>query len=272
VGEGGGGAIRGVLMPPLLETCRLDVLRGGRHVLRDVTVAVAAGEILAVVGPNGAGKSTWLLACLGLLPFEGRIELDGRPLGSYTPRERARRMAYVPQADPRPIPFTAAEFVRLGRYPYWTGLRAPGRADAAVAREALALTDTARFADRAMSTLSGGERQRVHIAAALAQEPALLLLDEPTAFLDPRHQAETAALLGRLNRERGLGIVLVTHDLNLGAACAHRVLALRDGTVAYLGVADGFLHPGVLESLYEVPFDVTLTASGTRRAFARVPS
>jgi cobalamin transport system ATP-binding protein len=255
-------------LTPLLELRNISVRRGGRAVLRDVSLAVAAGEFLAVVGPNGAGKSTLLLAALGLLPASGAVSLEGRPLAALGARERAQRMAYVPQGDGRPIPFTVAEVVRLGRYPYWDGFRAPGTADAAVCAEALALTDTAALAERPVAALSGGERQRVQIAAALAQEPRLLLLDEPTAFLDPRHQAETARLLRRLHRERGLALIMVTHDLNLAASCAGRVLAVRDGTVSFLGPPAALMRKDVLEPMYDAVFDFAETPAGPR-AFPR---
>ena len=268
VGEGGAGR-DAVLTAPILDARSLVVRRGARLVLDGLDVSVAPGEVLSIVGPNGAGKSTLLLAWLGLLPFAGTLRLAGRDARALSPRERARLLAYVPQSEGRTMPFTVEELVGLGRYAFWHGWRGPDAADREAVREALALTGTTAFARRPVAGLSGGERQKVMIAAALAQDARALLLDEPTAFLDPRHQCETAMLLRRLNRERGLAVVLVTHDLNLGARCADRVLALREGRAVYCGPTGDFLRGEVLEALYDVPFEVTGEAGGAR-AFPRI--
>ncbi|MCR4374990.1 MAG: ABC transporter ATP-binding protein [Acidobacteria bacterium] len=250
-------------MPGLIQVERLVVRRGDREVLHGVTFAVERGGFLAVVGPNGAGKTTLLVAILGLAPPDaGTIALAGRPIQRYSRREVARRLSYVPQSDGRAVSFSVEEFVLLGRYAHRGRFAPPDRDDRRIVRDAMDLTATGTFAERAVSSLSGGERQKVFIAAALAQQADILLLDEPTAFLDPRHQRDTAALLRDLNRTRGLTVVMVTHDFNLAAHCGRDVLALRDGRIAFHGPAEAFLTPDVLEDVYNVPFEVLRPPAG----------
>jgi iron complex transport system ATP-binding protein len=207
-----------------------------RPVVADVSLAVAAGELLAVLGPNGSGKTTLLRLLAGLLaPSAGTVRLDGQPLGRLSRRAVARRMALVPQ-DPRvDYPFTALEVTLMGRAPHQTGLGLPSSRDLAIAEDALARVDAGALAGRVLDHLSGGERQRVFVARALAQEPSVLLLDEPTTHLDVRHQLDTHALLRDLCRERGLACVTVVHDLNLAMAYCDRVVVLAGGRVAVAG-------------------------------------
>jgi iron complex transport system ATP-binding protein len=255
---------------PLIEGEGLSFRRGPRVILKDVTFNVRRGEFLCVTGPNGAGKTTLLLCLLRLVEAEGLLRLNGRPLSSYGRRELARWMSYVPQADGRAIPFTAEDFVLLGRYPLWGRFESSGEKDRAAVRQALERAGAAAFARRPVASLSGGERQKVFIAAALAQEAPLLLLDEPTTFLDPRHQSEMRGLLRSLHRDSGATLVMVTHDINLAALCGDRVLALREGSPAFFGPSAEFLTPAVLEDLYGVPFDV-MEAASRRLAFHREP-
>jgi iron complex transport system ATP-binding protein len=248
---------------PLIDVEGLSVRRGERDVLRDVTFAVEHGGVLAIVGSNGAGKTTLLGALLGLLqPVAGRITLAGRPLRRCTRLEIARLLSYVPQSDGRSVSFSVEEFVLLGRYAHRGRFAPPDREDRRVVRDAMDRTGTGEFAERPVSSLSGGERQKVFIAAALAQQAEALLLDEPTAFLDPRHQAATAALLRDLNGTHGLTVIMVTHDINLAAHCGRDVLALREGIVAYHGSAEAFMTTRVLEAVYGVPFEVLQRPTG----------
>ena len=228
---------------------------GGQVILDRVSATVPARAFLSVVGPNGAGKST-LLKCLNrILPAQpDGISLDGQLLESYTQRDLARLVSYVPQADGRPLPFTVEEFVAMGRYPYLTALAGLSGHDRRVVAEALELTGSDMFRGRVLGSLSGGERQKVLIAAALAQEAEIMLLDEPATFLDYGHQVEVLSLLGRLNRESGKTIVMVTHDLNTALESCDRVLALREGRVAYDGAPAGLLDPARLEDIYRTGF------------------
>jgi len=228
---------------------------GRKQILRDISLAICEGERLAIVGPNGAGKTT-LLKCLDrvLTGGSGSIEISGKPLESYSQKQLALLMSYVPQAAGYIPPFTVHEFVMMGRYPFLSPFSSITQQDRDAVREALRMTRTEAFADRSLHTLSGGERQTVYIAAALAQEAKVLLLDEPTTFLDPRHKADIEMLLMRANRERGVTIVAVTHDINSAALTSDRVVALKDGAVAFCGRAEEFMDGEILQSIYDKSF------------------
>jgi len=228
---------------------------GRKEILRGVSFAVRQGEYLTIVGPNGAGKTT-LLKCIDrILPGgSGSIEVGGRPLASYRQKELARRISYVPQADGRTFPFTVEQFVLMGRYPYLNPFSSIGQEDRQAVRDAMEMTGTAAFADRMLATLSGGERQQVYIAAALAQGAEVLLLDEPTTFLDYRHQSEVRELLARANRDSGVTIVAVTHDLNQAALESDRIVALREGSVVFSGSPEEIMKPEVLAQIYGTSF------------------
>lgn len=204
---------------------------GAAAVLADVNLQFDGAGMVALTGPNGAGKSTLLSIMAGLRPgFRGTVRLNGRPVNEWPRRAFARLVAMVPQSLKIDFPFTAEQVVLMGRTPYAGGFFESPEDWAAVAR-AMELTDVGRFAQRDFRSLSGGERQRVVLASALAQEPRILLLDEPTTFLDLRHQLSIYELLRQLSRE-GLLVIAVTHDLNLAAAYSDRVVALKEGRVA----------------------------------------
>ncbi len=206
-------------------------------ILRDVSTCIRTGETWSVIGANGAGKST-LLKCLMRIHtgWQGQVRLFGRLLKSYSQRELARHMAYVPQAGGDQLfPYTVREFVRMGRYAYSGPFGSAHPDDQSAIEEALVRTDIKSFADRTLETLSGGERQKVFIAAALAQGADILLLDEPTAFLDYRHQAEVCAILRAINSESDATIMTVTHDVNAAIMTGGHAVALRRGRVAWCG-------------------------------------
>jgi iron complex transport system ATP-binding protein len=228
---------------------------GKKAVLRNVSFSVAAREYLSIVGPNGAGKTT-LLKCIDRIQTggKGQIRVFGRPLSSYSQRALARLVSYVPQADGRVFPYTVEEFVLMGRYPYFGPFSSIRPEDRHAVRDALEKTRTAEFAHRRLDTLSGGERQTVYIAAALAQGAKVLLLDEPTTFLDYRHQAEIRELLVRLNQESGVAIVAVTHDVNRAVLDSDRMVAIREGAVVFCGTPAEIMRRQVLQEIYATSF------------------
>jgi iron complex transport system ATP-binding protein len=225
---------------------------GDRAVLHGVSIDVQAGEMLAIVGPNGAGKSTLLKILSGALrPWSGTVELEGRPLGEYDRRAIARRLAMVAQENLVAFRFTVLEIVLMGRAPHLGAFHFETRHDLAIAHAALERFDLIGLARRPIQELSGGERKRVFLARALAQDPHVALLDEPTAFLDLRHVAEIFARLRELRVERGLAVIATLHDLNAAALHADRVLLMKDGAVAGYGTADQVFTADILRAVYE---------------------
>jgi iron complex transport system ATP-binding protein len=218
---------------PLLEAAGVRFAYGPRPAIRDVTLAVGEGEMLAIAGANGSGKSTLLALLSGVRrPSAGTVRLAGRPLAAYDRRALARTVAVVPQETAVAFPYRVAEMVLIGRAPFLSGLGLEGARDLAVAERAMARTGVLALADRPLAELSGGERQRVIVARALAQEPRVLLLDEPTTFLDLRHAIEILELVSDLNRRERLTVVAVLHDLTIAAMYFPRIACLRDGRLA----------------------------------------
>ncbi|MCZ6691325.1 MAG: ABC transporter ATP-binding protein [Planctomycetota bacterium] len=201
-----------------------------------LSLSIRRGEFVGIVGPNGSGKSTLLRLLLGLLqPAKGEVRLEDRPMGEWRTRDVARTVALVPQSTEVTFEFTVGEVVLLGRAPHLWGMGFEGEEDLRIARESLEQVDALSLASRPITAISGGERQRAFIARALAQKTPALLLDEPTAHLDLRHQIEIYEMLRRKNRDDGVTIVLVSHDLNLPGRFCERIVALKEGRVA----ADG---------------------------------
>jgi iron complex transport system ATP-binding protein len=229
----------------------------GRYVLEDVSIAVPRGAIVGLLGPNGSGKTTLLKLLSGTLtPARGRVTLDGAPVRTLSRRDLARRIAVVPQETHSAFDFSVIEIVLMGRYPHLGAFELEGADDLAIAREALAATGTGALEARPFATLSGGEKQRVVIAGALAQASHVLLLDEPTASLDLGFQLEIASLLVRLNQERGVTMVVSTHDLNLAATLCTELVLLKAGHVVAHGATDGVLNAANVRALYGVDADV----------------
>jgi iron complex transport system ATP-binding protein len=234
--------------------------------LRGVDLRLAPGDFVGVIGPNGAGKSTLLRALAGTLPLSGgEARLNGRRLGEYRRREIARLLAVVPAPGTPLFAFTAREHVAMGRTPYLGRLQPDRPEDGAAVDRALAATDTTHLADRMVTELSAGEWQRVSIAQALAQEPHILLLDEPTAFLDLRHQRDISELLARLNTEQGLTIVTVSHDLNLAAEYCPRLVVLAAGRVRADGPPESVLTVELIAEVYGTPVEVDRGPGGKPR-------
>ena len=235
----------------------------GRAILGEVGLELGAKECLAVVGPNGAGKTTLLKIMAGLLaPSRGEGIWESTSYNEISRKNLARRISYVPQSRPLRVPLTVEHLVLLGRYPYLSAFRlAPSATDYQVVTESLELAGMEALRHRKLETLSGGERQSAYIEAALAQQAEVLILDEPTAYLDPRHQRDVAALLLRLKRERGLTILVATHDLNFASLIADRILALRGGRVVACEPPADFLQPKLLMDVFDAPFTVVRPGS-----------
>jgi iron complex transport system ATP-binding protein len=237
----------------LAEAVGLHVRHGARDVLDGVSVTARAGEVLALVGPNGAGKSTLLAALAADLPAAaGVVRLYGRPAAEWSAPELALRRAVLPQSADLSFPFTVEEVVRMGRAPWAT---VDPDADERAVAEAMAATEVAAFAVRRFSALSGGERARVALARVLAQRAPLLLLDEPTAALDLRHQ-ELVLRLCRQRARAGDAVVIVLHDLGLAAAYAHRVAVLRAGHIATAGPPAEVFTASLLSEVYDQQVEV----------------
>jgi ABC-type cobalamin/Fe3+-siderophores transport system ATPase subunit len=242
-------------MPELLRAIDLCFAYGERPTLRGISLSIATGETVALIGPNGSGKSTLIQSLLGHLRATGSITLDGVAISELPRRQIARRMAYLAQAPSFEPGQSVLDVLRVGRAPYWGafGLESPG--DAAVVREVtdrLALGD---LLDRPMDQLSGGQRQRVFIGRCLVQEPAALLLDEPDTYLDLRHQVELGRLIRTLAKEREIGVLWASHDLNQAAAFADRLILLREGAVAAEGSAAEVLRADLLSEVYGVSLE-----------------
>lgn len=233
-------------------------------VLSDLHLRVGDGEMIAILGPNGAGKSTLLKLMAGLLsPQKGGVSLFEKPLNEYRRRDIARFIAYVPQETPVAFAYTAGDYVLMGRRPYHGPLPFETRRDEALARRSMRETDTEEFAGRSMLELSGGERQRVVVSAALAQEPSIMLLDEPTASLDLHYQIQIHSILRRLNRERSITVLVVTHDLNMAALFFPRVVVLSRGRVVADGDPKSVLTEKLLREVYHVGATFSQHPDGT---------
>ena len=235
-----------------LEARAISQSAGGRLLLDRVGLTVRPGEVVGLLGPNGSGKST-LLRILARLaePSSGTVLLNGAPIDSLDRKTTARMLGYLPQSARSEWPISARETVMLGRTPFLSPLARLSEADHTAVEDALAVTDTAHLADRAVTTLSGGERMRVMLARVLAGAPELLLLDEPVTGLDPRHQLEAMLLLDRLAND-GRGTLVVLHDLTLAARFCHRVYVLHGGRVMAEGAPEVALDSTTIAGAFEV--------------------
>jgi iron complex transport system ATP-binding protein len=226
-------------------------------VVRDVSVSIADGGLVGILGPNGSGKTTLLKLLGGLLrPITGRVLIDGQDMCGWSRRALARRIAIVPQETRLAFDYSVRDVVLMGRYPHLGAFELENRGDTAIARDAMAATHTLLLADRPFDTLSGGEKQRVVIASALAQSAGIMLLDEPTAALDPGYQVEVASLLRALNGDRGVTMAVATHDLNLAAGLCRELVLLRAGRIIAAGPTRDVLTRDTVRALYDVEADV----------------
>lgn len=235
---------------------------GSRDILQDVELEARSGEVLAVIGSNGAGKST-LIRCINriLKPYLGTVFLDGKELSSFNAKERACMMGYVPQTAKDAFSFNVMETVLMGRKPHISW--GVGKRDLKIVNSVLLCMGLTQFVERFLYELSGGERQKVLIARALAQEPEVLLLDEPTSNLDVRHQLEVMELVKGIAQQQGKCVLMVVHDLNLAARFADQILMLKDGSVFAAGKPQDVLIPENIKAVYGVESMIVTTKLGS---------
>lgn len=239
-----------------LQTQALTLAYDSTPIIEGLDLAIPSGRITALVGPNGCGKSTLLRGMARLLtPRGGAVYLDGKLIFKLPTKELARRLGILPQSPTAPEGLTVRELVAQGRYPHQHWFQQWSHEDEHMTARALQITGMTALADRPVDALSGGQRQRAWIAMTLAQNTAIILLDEPTTFLDMAHQIEVLQLLQRLNHE-GRTIVLVVHDLNLAARYAHHMIALRDGRVVTAGLPAEVMTPQMLREVFHVEADI----------------
>ena len=243
----------------------------GRTLLQPLTLDLPCGAVIGLVGHNGSGKSTLVkILARQQAATSGSVRFRGRPLGEWRDRAFAREIAYLPQQTPLAPGMRVRELVALGRYPWHGALGRFGANDHAKVAEALALTDTAGFADRHVETLSGGERQRVWLAMLIAQDAGCLLLDEPISALDIAHQVEVLGLIRRLSQTRGVTVVVVLHEINMAARFCDDIVALRHGGLVARGAPAAIMTPAVLEQIYGIAMGVVASPEdGETLAYVR---
>ena len=238
-------------MNPAITTSNLSHFFGKRNVLKHLSFSVEKGDFFIIIGPNGSGKTTLMKLMAGILkPRKGQIEILGLPKLSYTPRALARAVAFVPQRLPVDLPFTVREAVLLGRAPYQGALGIERERDLEIAEQAMQFTEVDHLNSLNIGQLSGGEQQRVFIARAICQEPEIMLLDEPTAALDLAHQVKVMDLMEKLKIEKGITVIMVSHDVNLAAMYSDQVLLLKEGQVVCMGTPSEVLSFRRLEETY----------------------
>ena len=245
---------------PIIQASDLNLRIGSTQLLDDASLAISTGERVAIVGPNGAGKTTLIRCLLGLTqPDSGHIEINGRPLAELSHTELARQVSYVPQQLAERISFTAMEFISMSRYAYGGGGGRGARAGFKQADEegmeateqAIELTGIGHLRHQALSTMSGGERQKVSIAAALAQQTPTLILDEPSAHLDPKQRDIIHGLLAKITREQNISLIVITHDLNWASADFDRIIGMKAGQTMVDAQADAFMKKQTLMDIFD---------------------
>lgn len=240
----------------MLSIRNLSFSVGPARLLEGVSLDVAKGGYTVIVGQNGAGKTT-ILKCLARIfdSWKGEILLEGNSIRSIPRKAAARRIAFVQQSLAIPFAFTVRQIVEMGRYPYLSPLAPISKREREIADSAMQEIGITEFSERTMETLSGGERQKVMLAAAITQQPEMLLLDEPTTYLDYRHQAEIGSVLRKINR-RGTTILEVTHDINRAVLDGQHVIAIGKGKVVFDGRPDVFMRPETLRGIYGIDFEL----------------
>ena len=245
-------------MNGMLNVHQLNVEVMNKTLISDISFQLHQGDYLCILGPNGAGKSTLLKALMGIVKTaSGEISFNQHTLSQLSQKQRAQQISYVPQAHGHQLNFNVADFIKMGRFPYRSAFSEWTLADQQAMDQAIDITHITDFLDRQMQTLSGGESQRVMIAAALCQHTPLLLLDEPTSFLDPHHQVEVHQLIRQLNEHHNISIIEVSHDLNHAAHHSKHILALKNGKTLWHGKSAELLNASHLHDLYDQQFVFT---------------
>ena len=236
----------------------LSIQLSGNDILKGVSLSVIRGEYISIIGPNGAGKTTLIKCIAGIhRHWNGMIRIDGKRFSDLKPKALAKLQSYVPQAEGRFIPLTVEQFVAMGRYPHLSAFTTLTAEDRRTIESALEQAGLIPFRHRTMNTLSGGERQMAFIAAALAQGAGILLLDEPSTFLDYRHQTNVSSLLKKACRENGITVVAVHHDINTAASSSDRIVAISNGAIVFEGTPLEVTNTEVLQNIYGTEFHVT---------------
>jgi iron complex transport system ATP-binding protein len=258
------GVFEAKAMAELLQADDLRFAYAEQEAVAGVSLRLREGEVVALLGPNGSGKSTLIKLLLGHLHGAGSIDWLGRSLRAWRPRELARRVAYLPQSPAWEIGQTVADVLRLGRAPYWRAFGIERDDDLAAVREAAAALHLGELLDRPIDSLSGGQRQRIFLGRCLAQQPRAMLLDEPSSFLDLKYQIELLTTLQRLARERGIGVLMASHDLTLAGLHADRLILLHEGTIAAEGSPEQVFQEQLLSRVYDTPLHCLVDEQGRR--------
>ena len=236
---------------------QLSVTLGNRHILHDISVSIPMGKITTLIGPNGCGKSTLLRSMIGYISTPSEcVTIFDKPLSSYSQNKLARQMAFLPQVPNMPKDMTVEELVYCGRYPYQNWWKNTAKEDREIVDNALSITKTDHLRHQLIPSLSGGERQRVWIAMALAQEPKLLVLDEPTTYLDINHQLEIMELLKRLNQEQNLTVLMVLHDLTQAVQYSDYMAAIKAGHLIAAGDTKDITSDSLFKEVFSVDVQV----------------
>ncbi|MFC4098556.1 ABC transporter ATP-binding protein [Paenibacillus xanthanilyticus] len=241
----------------VLEAKGLGLSYGGAYIFEDLNLTLPEGKITVFIGSNGCGKSTLLRSMARLLkPQRGTVVLEGSDIAGLSTKDVARKLAILPQGPTAPEGLTVLQLVKQGRYPYQSWLKQWSAEDEAAVREALAATGMSELADRAVDSLSGGQRQRAWIAMTLAQETPVILLDEPTTYLDLTHQIEVLDLLYEMNERHRHTIVMVLHDINLACRYADHIVAIRGGKVEAQGRPEDVVDAALIESVFQLKCEI----------------
>lgn len=241
----------------VLSAKELQIGYGERVIIEDMDIKIDKKKITTIIGPNGSGKSTVLKAVTRLIKYQqGSVLLNGRELQSLKPRELARTLGVLPQIHTAPSDFRVKELVGYGRMPHQKMFSGNSKEDEEIIRWAMEVTGTWQFRDKSIFEISGGESQRVWIATVLAQKPEILFLDEPTTYLDISHQLETMQLVKKLNRETGIGVVMVLHDLSQALEVSDHIVVIKDGRKYSEGTPEEVIVPQMMRDVYHVECDI----------------